>query len=97
MQVYSKKKVENLVIDELVRQGLENKKEHFNMLKKIEKLMNTKKKPIYFITFTAANCRDGYETAKGLHSLLMKHNVNAILMPCFGVKNFEPQIIEIKE
>lgn len=97
MQIYSKKKVTDLVIQELVRQGLENKKERFNMLKKIEKLMNTKKKPIYFITFTATDCRDGYETAKGLHSLLTKYNVNAILMPCFGVKNFEPQIIEIKE
>ena len=94
MQIYSKKKVTDLVIQELVRQGLENKKQHFNMLTHLEKLMSTKKKPVYLISFTAEHRQDGYETAKALHSLLVKNNVNAILMPC--AKERDISVVEIK-
>ena len=50
MQIYSKKKVENLIINELFNQGVE--KEQISIPKTIDKLMNTKKKPVYLISFT---------------------------------------------
>ena len=96
MQIYSKKKVENLVIDELVRQGFANKKEHFNTLITLEKLINTKKKPIYLISFSAEHMHDWVETARVLQSVLIKNNVKAILIPSFSNEDGRLQVREIK-
>ena len=93
MQIYSKKKVENLIINELFNQGVE--KEQISIPKTIDKLMNTKKKPVYLISFTTENYHTGYETAIELQKILKANNIQAILLPC--IKDMEINVAEIKE
>lgn len=96
MQIYSKKKVKEIVVQNLAQQGGEN--EEKAILKQLDKIYNhyNKKNPIYLIMIEAsaqwvAGGR-GLELSKALH----KYGVQYIIIPCVGRREDNITIAEIK-
>lgn len=97
MQIYSKKKVEELVVQNLAQQGGE--KEEKVILKQLYKVYNhyNKKHPIYLVMIEAPSqwVAAGYGTE--LAKMFRRCNIQAIVVPCAGRREYSVEIAEVKE